>query len=184
MSGHGQSPGHEAEAPATILGEIADGIEKVVRPFYRVVGWLGALVIFGVLVAMVYSAIGRYVGHPLDGAVDIQRLGLVCMIAFAMGIEHLGHEKMTVDVVTKALPKKVQAYIAPVIFLLVNVILVIAIWRLIELGIDKQDRGQVTKGSMHLPIYPFVYILAYGFITMIPIYFARLLRSIDRLVTR
>ena len=184
MSAHGQPPGHEAEVPATVLGRVAGGIEGFVRPIYRWVGWLGALVILGVTIAMIYSAIGRYVGHPLDGAVDIQRLGLVCMVAFAMGIEHMGHEKMTVDAVVRFLPKRVQDYIAPVIFLLVNAMLVIAVWQLTEMGIARQESGQVTRGTMHLPIWPFIFILVYGMLTLIPIYFARLLRSIDRLVKR
>ena len=184
MSGHGPPPGHVAEEPATILGRIAKGIEDFIRPIYRWVGWAGAVVIFGVVIAMIYSSIGRYVGHPLDGAVDIQELGLVCMIAFAMGIEHLGHEKMTVDALIRLTPRRFQDYVAPIIFLLVIAILVIAAWQLTVLGIERQDRGQTTTGTMRLPVYPFVYILVYGVVTMIPIYVARLLRSIDRLVKR
>lgn len=184
MSEHGHPPEGEAVAPATVLGRVAKTIEDFIRPIYRVVGWGGALVIFGVIVAMIYSSVGRYVGHPLDGAVDIQRMGLLLMIALAMGIEHLGHEKMTVDAIVRLFPKRLQGVIAPIVFFLVLVMLAVAVWQLIELGIKKQESGEVTKGTMHLPKYPFVFILVYGFITLFPIYLARFLHSIDRLVKR
>ncbi len=55
------------------------------------------------------------------------------MLAAAIGVEHLGHEKMTVDAITVQLPKKMQAVVAPIIFFLVMVMLVIAVWQLVKL---------------------------------------------------
>lgn len=171
-------------APATVLGKVADGIEKFIRPIYRWLGYAGGLVIGLLVVAMTYSAIGRYVNHPLNGSTDIIEMGLLVMIALAMGIEHMGHEKMTVDAISRLLPKKMQAVLAPIIFLLVLVIMGFAIYYLIKLGLKLQDRGEVTKGTLHLPKYPFVYIISFGMITLVPIYLARFLHSIDRLVKR
>jgi TRAP-type C4-dicarboxylate transport system permease small subunit len=166
-------------APATILGKVANGIESFIRPVYRWLGYLGALVIGLLVVAMVYSAVGRYVGHPLSGATDIIEMGLL-----ATGIEHMGHEKMTVEVIVKLFPKKAQAILAPIMFALVIVILVVAIWQLTKLGIKIQDRGELTKDVLHLPKYPFVYLITFGVFTLVPIYLARFLASIDRLVKR
>ena len=106
------------------------------------------------------------------------------MIALAIGIEHMGHEKMTVEVIVKLFPKKAQAILAPIMFALVIVILVVAIWQLIKLGIKIQDRGELTKDVLHLPKYPFVYLITFGVFTLVPIYLARFLASIDRLVKR
>jgi TRAP-type C4-dicarboxylate transport system permease small subunit len=184
VSEHGHPPDGEGAAPSTILGKVANGIEGFIRPIYRWLGYLGALAIGLLVVAMIYSAIGRYVNHPLNGSTDIIEMGLLVMIALAMGIEHMGHEKMTVDAVSRLLPKKMQAVIAPVIFALVIVILVVAIWQLIKLGIKIQDRGELTKDVLHLPKYPFVYLITFGVFTLVPIYLARFLASIDRLVKR
>lgn len=184
MSGHGHSQDGEVAAPATILGRVADGIERYVRPAYRWLGYLGAVAIALVVIAMVYSAIGRYVNHPLNGSGDIVEMGLLVMIALAMGIEHMGHEKMTVDAIVRLLPNKMQAILAPIIFTLVLIILVFAIIYLVKYGIKLQDRGTFTRGTLHLPKYPFVYIISGGMATLFPIYLARLLHSIDRLVKR
>lgn len=184
MSGHGHPPDGEAAAPATVLGRAANGIERFLRPIYRWLGYVGALALVLLVIAMVYSAIGRYVNHPLNGSTDIIEMGLLVMIALAMGIEHMGHEKMTVDAISRLFPKKMQAVLAPIIFTLVLAAMGFAIYYMVKLGIKMQDRGEVTKGTLHLPKYPFVYLITFGMITLFPIYLARLLGSIDRLVKR
>jgi TRAP-type C4-dicarboxylate transport system permease small subunit len=184
VSEHGHPAEGEVTAPATILGRVANGIEKFIGPVYRWLGYLSAVSIGLLVLAMLYSALGRYVNHPLNGSTDIIEMGLLVMIALAMGVEHMGHEKMTVDALSKLLPKKIQAVLAPLVFTLVIAMLVVAVWQLIKLGVKIQDRGEVTKDVLHLPKYPFVYLISFGVITLVPIYLARLLSSIDRLVKR
>lgn len=184
MSEHGHPPGGAVEEPATVLGRVANGIERYIEPVYRWLGYLGAATVALLIIAMVYSAFGRYLNHPLNGSTDIIEMGLLVMIALAMGIEHMGHEKMTVDAIYRLFPKKMQAVLAPIVFALVLVIMGIAIYYLVKYGIKLQDRGEVTKGTLHLPKYPFAYIITFGVITLFPIYLARLLHSIDRLVKR
>jgi TRAP-type C4-dicarboxylate transport system permease small subunit len=170
--------------PASFLGRAARGIEDFIRPIYRWVGYGGAVVVALVSIAMVYSAIGRYVDHPLNGSGDIIELGFLVMIALAIGIEHMGHEKMTVDAVARLLPKKVQAWLQPIIFVLVLAILVVVVWQLVKHGFRFYERGEKTPGTLHLPRWPFAFIIAFGMFTLIPIYVARLLESLDRLVKR
>ena len=169
--------------PATVLGRVAVGIEKYIEPVYRWLGYAGALVIMLATATLIYAAFARMAGNALDGKPEVEEYGLLLMVALAMGIEHFGHEKMTVDALARLLPKKVQGIIAPIIFALVTAILVIAVWQLIEYGMGLQESGEWTR-SLNIVKYPFVYILAGGVFTLIPIYVARLLTSIDRLVKR
>jgi TRAP-type C4-dicarboxylate transport system permease small subunit len=184
MSEHGQPPDCADEAPATGLGRVAKGIEGFITPVYRWVGYASALTIGLLVVAMIYSAFGRYLGHPLNGSGDIIQYGFLIIIALALGAEHLGHEKMTVDAISKLLPKKVQAWLEPIIFLLVIGILSVAVWQLIVHGVDLVHRGEVTRGTLHLKKWPFDFLIAFGVFTVIPIYLVRFLQSIDRLVKR
>ncbi len=184
MSEHGHHPGGEAIEPATALGKVANGIEHFIRPIYKWMAWGGALVLSALTVTMIWSAIGRYLDRPLEGATDIIEMSLLLMLTFAAGFEHMGHEKMTVDVLYKVLPKKSQAVLAPIIFTLVVAILCIAVFYMVKLGVKMQGRGEVTKGILHLPKYPFVFAISFGVFTLIPIYVSRVLHSIDRLVKR
>jgi TRAP-type C4-dicarboxylate transport system permease small subunit len=170
--------------PATVWGRAGQAITKFIEPIYRWLGWGGALVLFVLVVLMIYSALGRYIGHPLNGSGDLIQYSFLVMIALAIGTEHLGHEKMIVDAVVKLFPQKMQRVLAPIIQLLVIAILILAVWQLIKHGVRLADRGEHTKGTLHLLKAPFAFIAAFGIFTLIPVMVARFLESVDRLVKR
>jgi TRAP-type C4-dicarboxylate transport system permease small subunit len=184
VSEHGQDPKAEVAMPATVFGRAGQRIEKSIAPIYRWLGWGGALVLFALVVLMIYSALGRYIGYPLNGSGDIIQYSFLVMIALAMGAEHLGHEKMIVDAVVKFFPKKMQQVLEPIIHLLVIAVLVLAVWQLIKHGVRLAERGEHTKGTLHLLKAPFAFIAGFGMLTLIPIMVARFCESIDRLVKR
>jgi TRAP-type C4-dicarboxylate transport system permease small subunit len=184
VSEHGQGSAAEAAMPATVWGRAGQAITKFIEPIYRWLGYGGAAVLFALVVLMIYSALGRYIGYPLNGSGDIIQYSFLVMIALAIGIEHLDHEKMVVDAVVKLFPKKMQQVLEPVIHILVIAILILAVWQLIKHGIRLADRGEHTKGTLHLLKAPFAFIAAFGIFTLIPVMVARLLESVDRLVKR
>lgn len=180
MTEHGR-PGGEATLPASGLVRFADSLEAVLGKIYTPIGWVGAAVLGAIVVAMFYSVIGRrFLGNPLEGSGDIQEMGLLIITMTVMGAEHLGHEKMTVDILTKRFSKKTQAVIAPVIYALAIAILCVAVWQLIVWGTALLERGETTPGVLELPKYPFAYLCAFGIFTLIPIYLARLLRALGQ----
>jgi TRAP-type C4-dicarboxylate transport system permease small subunit len=184
VSEHGSGSKAEAAMPATVFGRAAQGIVKFIGPIYKWLGWGGAFVLFALVVLMIYSALGRYIGYPLNGSGDIIQYSFLVMIALALGIEHLEHEKMVVDAVVKFFPERMQRVLEPVIHLLVVAILILAVWQLIKHGVRLADRGEHTKGTLHLLKAPFAFIAAFGIFTLIPVMVARFLEAVDRLVKR
>lgn len=183
MSGHERS-GEETRTPVTGLGRCADAIETFIRPIYRWLGYIAALVLAALIVAMVYSVLGRRLfDSPLQGSGDIIEMSMLILTFAAIGLEHMGHEKMTVDVLADRLPQKAQAVIRPIIYLLGVAILVMAVWQLIKWGIKIQGRGETTPGTLKLPKYPFAYFAAFGMLTLVPIYLSRFLSAVDGLFT-
>jgi TRAP-type C4-dicarboxylate transport system permease small subunit len=183
VSEHGH--GHEeAAVPVSVMGRVGQGIEKVITPIYGVLGWIGAAVVFLLVCAMIYSAIGRYFGHPLNGSGDIIQYSFLLMLTFALGAEHLGHEKMIVDAVVKLFPKRFQMWLEPIMNILTVAILVIAVWFLIKHGITLVDRHEKTRGTLHLLRAPFDFLITFGIFTLIPIAVARFCWSVDRLVKK
>ena len=184
MSENGQ-PAGEPEVAATGLGRFADSVEDLLRPIYTWVGYLGAVVLGGLVVAMMYSIIGRrFFGTPLPGSSDILELSLLVMTFTVMGIEHLGPEKMICDALIRLFPQRAQRVIAPIMFVLAIIMLSILCWQVIVWGIKLQSRGETTPGTLAIPKFPFAYLAAYGIFTLIPSYLILLLKSIDRLVKR
>ncbi len=184
MSDHGQPEG-EAAMPASGLAKAADSIEAFIKPIYTWLAYIGSAVLGALVVAMIWSIVGRrFFNAPLKGSTELTQLGLVLITFLVIGLEHMGaHEKMTVDIVAKHLPRKAQAVIQPIIYLLGIAIFCILTWQLAVLGHTYQDAHQTTR-NVPVPIYPFTYLAAFGIFTMIPIFVMRFLRSLDGLVKK
>jgi len=183
MSEHGQSGG-ETAAPATGLGRFARAIEAFVKPIYTWLGYVSAVVLAGLVVAMVYSVIGRrFFNAPLQGSGDIIEMSMLVLTFAAIGLEHMGHEKMTVGVLADRLPRRFQAILEPIIYFLGVAILCVAVWQVVRWGIRIQDRGETSSGTLKLPKYPFAYFAAFGVLTLVPIYVSRFLSAVDRLLS-
>jgi TRAP-type C4-dicarboxylate transport system permease small subunit len=181
MSEH-ERTGGDTPIPAGGLGKCANAIEAFIKPIYTWLGYAGALILAALVVAMVYSVLARrFFDAPLQGSGDIIEMSMLLLTFAAIGLEHMGHEKMTVEVIADHLPRKFQAIVKPIIYFLGIAILCVAVWQLIRFGIKLQDRGETTAGTLRLPKYPFAYVAAFGILTVIPVYVCRFLRSIDGL---
>jgi TRAP-type C4-dicarboxylate transport system permease small subunit len=183
MSEHGQ-PETAETVPASGLARFASSFEAGLRPAYTWIAYVGAAVLGLLVLAVVYSIIGRQFGAGLPGSQEIIEQSLVIIIFTVMGLEHMGHEKMTVDVIIKRFPDRLQSAIAPIIYLIAMAILAVAVWQLVVWGLRVQDRGQTTMGTLSLPLYPFTYLAAFGIFTLIPIYLVRFLAAVDRAVRK
>lgn len=183
MSEHGRPEGGPA-APSSGLARSADFIEAHIKRIYAWLGYAGAFSLGALVLVMFYSVLARrFFDAPLAGSTEMTQLGLVLIVAFVFGIEHLGHEKMTVDILVKHFPAKMRAVIAPFIYLLGIAVFCVAVWQLIVLGNTYREAGQTLR-NIRVPIYPFTYLLVLGFVTMIPIYVARFLRALDAAVKK
>ncbi len=183
MSEHGQ-PEREAAVPASGLARFADSIERLYKPVYIWLGYIGAAALAALVLAMFWSIIGRkFLNAPLKGSTEITQLGLVIMTFLVLAAEHMGHEKMTVDIIIKHFPRKLQDVIAPVVYILAIGVFCILCWQLVVLAKTYQDAHQSLR-NIDVKIFPFTYLAAFGILTMIPIYVVRFLKSLDRVVKK
>jgi TRAP-type C4-dicarboxylate transport system permease small subunit len=184
MNKHGQLETGDPVS-ASGLARLADSINSFIEPVYRWLGYVGAAVLGFLVLAMVYSIVARRAFNaPLEGSGDIITLSLLVFISLTLGIEHMGHEKMTVDVLARRLPERAQLIIAPIIYALCMVILAVAVWQLIRYGITMHGRGEHTRGTLKLPKAPFAFLITFGIFTLIPIYLSRFLAAVSAAVKR
>jgi TRAP-type transport system small permease protein len=177
-------PAGGPELPPSGLTRIADAIEAFLKPIYTWLGYVGALALGVLVAAMIYSIIGRrFFASPLPGSTELTQFALVIITFTVLASEHMGHEKMTVDIVIKRFPQKLQEIIAPIIYILVIGIFCVLLWQLIVLGMTYQSYHQ-KLGTVNIQIYPFTYLAAFGIFTMIPIYVVRFLKAIDKAVKK
>lgn len=183
MAGHAP-PEAETALPASGLTRIANSCEVVLRRVYTWIAYAGAAALGLLILAIMYAIIGRQFGATLPGVREIIEQSLVVIVFAVMGLEHMGHEKMTVEILVRHLPQRAQKIIAPIIYALAVAILVIAVWELVSWGGRMYDQGRTTMGTLSLPIWPFAYLSAFGIATLVPIWFLRFLVSVDRAVRK
>ncbi len=166
------------------LSDLAQVLNRKIEPINRYISYLGAGMLGLLVLMLMYSIIGRrLIGSPLKGSFELTELFLVAITFTVLAAECMGHEKMTVDILSKHLPRRIQDIVAPIIFALVIFMLVVLTWQLIKQGIRVQGFHQTTR-VIQIPIYPFLYLAAFGIITLIPVYLVRFLFSLDRAVKK
>jgi TRAP-type transport system small permease protein len=176
--------GGEAAAPASGLARFANSMEAFLKPIYTWLGYVGAAALAALVLVMVWSILGRkFFNMPLKGSTELTQLGLVVMTFLVLAAEHMGHEKMTVDIIIKHFPLRFQRVVAPIVYLLVIAIFCVLCWQLVKLGITYQQAHQSLR-NIDIKIYPFTYLAAFGILTMIPIYIVRFINAIDEVVKR
>ncbi|OGO42026.1 MAG: hypothetical protein A2137_00715 [Chloroflexi bacterium RBG_16_58_8] len=81
------------------------------------------------------------------------------------------------------LPRRIQAVINSIVYVLVLGLFSLIIWRLTVLGYRFQTSGESTA-TVYIPLYPFAYGIALASIPVCLVIFTELIKSVTRLVRR
>ena len=165
-----------------MFGSVIEFLEK----FSRLQG--GALNLIGVcaipLIAIVVTAdvIGRYFfNHPISGALDLSELLLVVVVCSALAYTAAVRGHMSVDVVTSRLSPRMQALLSVLTGLTGLPVLWLLTYYAAREGINTYSSGLETS-ILHMPIYPFKFVVAIGFFALSLELTCQWLRSIERLL--
>lgn len=136
-------------------------LERVVALFNLVLACVAGVG----LVVMMFTTVGdmvlRSLGHPLAGSYEvIGWLAAVCT-ALALGYtqEHQGH--VSIDLLVTRLGKRSQALAQGVVDLLGTGLFTVAAWRVFRYAGTLQEAGSLSE-TLHVIVYPWVYVVALG----------------------
>jgi TRAP-type C4-dicarboxylate transport system permease small subunit len=131
----------------------------------RVMVYVAAVTLFGMMMLTVVDVSGRYFfNSPIRGVYELVGFTLVCTGAWGMGYSQIQKGHIRVDFLLKRFSERVQA----ILTILANLVGLIAFsllfWRVILLAqyFLNLKKGNATD-TLHIPIAPFVVILAVGF---------------------
>lgn len=161
-----------------------DKFEKFNR---RLSGWFEWVGIAGLVVMMLITGIdvvgAKLFTWRLLGAIDIVMLSQLVGISFAAATTLIVGRHIKVDFFVKMLPRRVQAVIDSIIYLLVLFLFSLIIWRLAILGYRFQTSGEATA-TVSIPLYPFAYGIALASIPVCLMILTELIKSLARVVKR
>ena len=165
-------------------GRAAAGVDAVMAPVCRLLTVIGAgcLAAMGLLTVM--DVAGRYLlNQPIAGALELSEFALVLLVFLGLGATGLRGSQVVVDIALDQFSPRLRA-----ISDMFNALLAIGFWSVIawRTAVQAQEvafRGEVST-ILGVPVYPFVYTVAFGSAVMGVAMVGRFLAALSRTVPR
>jgi TRAP-type C4-dicarboxylate transport system permease small subunit len=146
------------------LTKVISRAESGLHSVNRIMVYIAAVALFGMMMITVVDITGRYVfSKPISGAWELVSFTLVGASAFALGYCQIRKGHIRVDFLLKRFPEKMQAVLTMLAHFLGLAAFSVMCWRVV---LYMQYYLSITKGNatdtLHIPLYPFVLVLAIG----------------------
>lgn len=144
--------------------------------------WIG----FGALLLMVVLTCADVIGtkmflKPVFGSQDVMMLAQLVGLSCAGSMALLMGRHVAVEFFMPIFPKRIQAIADCLVHLLCMILFVFIVWRLFMHGYHFQTGGEESM-TARIPLGPFTYAAAVGFIPMCLIFLQKMLSSIVKAV--
>jgi len=146
------------------ITKVTSRTESGLHSTNRIMVYIAAIALFGMMMITVADVIGRYVfSSPIKGAWELVGFMLVGASAFALGYCQLRKGHIRVDFLLKRFPEKMRAALTILANFLGLAAFSILCWQVV---LYAQYYLSITRGdatdTLHIPIFPFVLVLAIG----------------------
>ena len=129
--------------------------------FDVLLGIIGAVVLFAMMMVTFVDVVMRYVFNaPLRGAFEATELMLVILIFSGLPLVSRNDKHVTTDLIDHFLGERTRRPLAFVIHLILCGALLAVSW-LIWGKAGSLARTGDTTASLHIPVYPFVYLMSF-----------------------
>ena len=129
------------------------------------------------MVVFILNIILRSVGYPLLGAYEWVGFLMVLVNGLSVAYCALQDGHVSVDLLTQKLSTAKQAYVEAIINFFSTIFLLLVSWQALLYAGSLKLTGEVSL-TTEIPVYPFVYVLAIGFLLFALNYLVKLLKSL------
>ena len=166
------------------LRRSAHFIEKFSYPTSRIVNIVGAIVLAIMMFLVAADVTLRYIfNSPIRGSVELVELMMIVVVFLAVAYTASQKGHVSIELVVSRFPQRVQAILDVFTSLLSLGFIVLVIWRSIVRGHTMWADHHVTI-VLSIPIFPFLYIIAFGCALLVIVLFANILESLARAVNK
>ena len=152
--------------------------EKVLHTTTTIFGKVGQFILMAmVLLTIVDVVLRRIFNHPLSSSLELSQVMLVIVVFSSVAYCGIKSGHVTIDALTSRFSPKIQAILNSITGLF-GVLLFSAMgWGSMVLAMDKLSNHSVT-GILPIPIYPFVFLVAFGSILLALILLVQFINSL------
>lgn len=136
-------------------------MERAGRKLARLILYLGAMILFAMLLLTCVDVIGRYLlNAPVNGKTEMTRLMMAGLVFCALPVVSVSDEQITVDLLDHFFSDRAAAIRDVIVDLVSGVSLLIMVYWLVFRSERLRDYGYVTD-FLHWPLYPFAYFVSF-----------------------
>ncbi|MCL6478629.1 MAG: TRAP transporter small permease [Peptococcaceae bacterium] len=161
------------------MNPVANFTFKFSRFLDRIAGWA----IVATMVAVVGNVVLRVFGHPLGGTYEW--VGFLTALAVGLSLAYCaamgGHVAITFFM--DKLTPKAQAYVDIATGVIVLLFLLLATREITAYATSMVVSGEVAA-TTKVPIYPFIYLIAFGFVAYVLVMLNVILESIGKVAKK
>jgi len=159
------------------LSVAADKVYGVSRWMTRWLLWVGVAAGVACAITTFVDVVSYKLGRPILGAPDIVCFLLLITLAAIGSVTLINGRHLSVDVLVAKFPRRVQAVVESVVSFLSLTVSVAVIWYSILFGLSLIKSGDYSY-TTGIPMYPFAFVIAAGFVPIALLFFWRILKAI------
>jgi len=154
----------------------------IVKAVSRILDKLAGLCIFSVLLLIIANIVLRTAfNRPILGTYELA--GFLTAMGMALALAHCafkdGH--IAVGLIMERFPRRIQSVTAVFVNVVSLILWSAGVWSLVRFGQAMKIRGLVSP-SAEIPVYPFIYFIAFGLLGLCLVLLLNSLNSIREVV--
>jgi TRAP-type C4-dicarboxylate transport system permease small subunit len=131
------------------------------------------------------DVLGRKMGHPLMGSIDLGEIMLIPIAFFAMAYTQSIKGHVKVKIIIEHLPRRVQALLDTITLLLSTLIYALIVYAMVNraLGVIQSTAPGPVTSLLEIPIVPFYGVIAFGCLLLCLELIVDIVHALTRLLT-
>jgi len=158
---------------------VLDLLEKASHSLNTVLLWVGAGLLVLTMIEAVANMVLRPLAHPIQGSFEL--MGFASAVIAAFGLSHCQEVKshISVDILFKALPADLKAFLEALGNGACSLFFSIAGYRVFLLALSLWRSGEVSE-TLRIPFYPFTACVSLGLFALSLTLLVDVMRDISR----
>ena len=139
--------------------------EKI-GPVTSILSWISCVCVLGMMLLTSVDVVLRYIFHsPLTGTFEVSEFLMVTIVFFSMAYTQHRKGHVAVDVLVSRLSQRKKAFVDLFNHGITIAILLLIAWKSSLTALELYDTME-TAGTVPIPSFPFVFIVALGCLAM------------------
>ena len=155
--------------------------------FWKIIEWLldkmkiiGAACLVGMTFLTCVDVVGRALGHPIFGSVEIVGFMATLAVVMAMPYTHQVQGHIGVEILVRVLPEKTQTIVDICTGILSLILFAVICWRMAVYAKTMQASGEVSM-NLELPEHAIIYVTAFCLVVFTLIILKDVINNIGKL---